>query len=665
MKIRGKQAICFDIKVFKNLFACTFYDTESEYKEQYEVSERKNQMQDIIGIFLCPDYIFVGYNSIHYSIPILNFIIENQRTMPFDYKNICSSLYELSQTIITSENFSDWSKWKHTKHFLTVDLYTMLAASKDRIGLKEAQITSGYEYVTEFRVPYDEEIEEKDIDDLLKYSENEAKSLKHILNKLRPEIELREQLSDEYNLNLMSKDNVSMGLEIVKKKYLERTGQEWGEIKDRMTPVEVMKIGDAIPKFIEFNSPTIKKVVSEIQGLTINVNDKKPFEKRFLLDDMEMSMGMGGLHSIVDCDEIIPKDNEELLYVDVHSMYPSIILQYKIVPPHINANAFLYIFKEIWDERIKADNSCNLTKSMGLKHAMNSIIGNYRVYTSWLYSPTTAATVNIMGQIFILKLAEMLLSIGASIKQVNTDGIIFTVDKSRDYQKVLTEWEGLTCLQLNISSFKKMFQYDVNNYLAIYEDWCTAEKGIFSTEQKIGKGMRPKAIATAVVRHFACGEDPEDVIRRITDINYFLTYQKVDKKYRVEYDGEIIQRINRYYASTHGAYLYKCIVDEKKHNAVIVHFKDGTYLRVPREQIEFGGPYYDNPSVSHFEYYSGTVKTYDKRDGYENLMKASGVTLANDLRKFKTLPSDINYTYYIAEAKSIIEKIENRQLSLF
>ena len=47
MKIRGKQAICFDIKVFKNLFACTFYDTESEYKEQYEVSERKNQMQDI------------------------------------------------------------------------------------------------------------------------------------------------------------------------------------------------------------------------------------------------------------------------------------------------------------------------------------------------------------------------------------------------------------------------------------------------------------------------------------------------------------------------------------------------------------------------------------------------------------------------------------------
>ena len=92
--------------------------------------------------------------------------------------------------------------------------------------------------------------------------------------------------------------------------------------------------------------------------------------------------------------------------------------------------------------------------------------------------------------------------------------------------------------------------------------------------------------------------------------------QRVDKKFEVEYNDKKVQRINRFYASTNGCYIYK-------------------------------------------------IKKEDGKQSYTNLLTKSGVTLLNKYDDADIKCRHINYAYYLSEARKIIEKLKCRQLDLF
>lgn len=260
-----------------------------------------------------------------------------------------------------------------------------------------------------------------------------------------------------------------------------------------------------------------------------------------------------------------------------------------------------------------------------MKLALNGTTGNYQNPYSWLYSPLAVMKIRINGQLLLLMLAEKLIKIGAKLKQLNTDGILYIIPKNADYQKVLHEWETLSKLTLETEEFEAFYQYAINDYLAIGKGYretknkkLLKKKGLFIDKVSLGKGMQPLIIPKALNAYFADNIPIEQTILKSKDINDFITYQKVDKKFSVEYNNKLITRINRYYISTNGYYLYRCTVD-----------KDG------------------------------------RRENYANLLKSSGVTIVNDLTKFKEFPQNINYNYYIKECKKILTLFINRQLTLF
>jgi hypothetical protein len=104
-----------------------------------------------------------------------------------------------------------------------------------------------------------------------------------------------------------------------------------------------------------------------------------------------------------------------------------------------------------------------------------------------------------------------------------------------------------------------MYQFAINDYLAIKEGYSKTKdqsllkkKGMFIDQVKLGKGMDAMIIPEAINKCLADGIPVIDTIRNCRDINKFITYQKVSRDYSVEYNGELIQRINRYYVSTDG-----------------------------------------------------------------------------------------------------------------
>lgn len=639
MIIRGKIVYVYDIEVFQNIFHCSVKNTETNNIYKFEISERKNQLRELVKFFKQVDkyitwgdyyttninipanVIFCGYNNLHYDNPIINYIIEYEdKLMQYNIPTICSSIFNLSKTITTSseDNIDAWKHWKYQIWFDTFDILTMLYSNKLRVGLKEIQVTMQYPNVQEFVCDWTKPLPLEDFDSMIDYNINDIESTSELLNRCKKDVDLRIAIEDEYGVRVLSKDGVNIGMKILTQKYLEKTGLTWQDIKDLRSPMSVIPLKDVILPFIKYDSPILQRVLEDMKNQIVSPG-RKGYENKFVFNNLRYSIGVGGIHSVNSPEIIIPRDDEMLIDIDVASLYPSMLIEYEFYPRHLGKE-FLEVYKQIKDERIEAKHNGDKVKNETLKLALNGLSGNLQNEHNFCYSPFAVMQIRINGQLLLLMLAEKLTQIGCRIVQANTDGL-FVLLKKDVYSKVNSicrEWEQLTKLTLEEDRFKAMYQYAINDYFAITEDNKVKEKGMFITAVKLGKGLTPKIIPKAIISFFKDGISVEDTIKNCTDIRDFLMSEKTGKQWHVEYMNEEQQRTNRFYASTNGGYLWK--------------WK------------------YSNDSNA---------------KSYQNMLTASGVTLLN---KFDDKPIEerkINYRYYIMEAYKIIRDLKPLQLSLW
>lgn len=658
MIIRGKIVYVYDIEVFQNIFHCSVKNTETNDIYKFEISERKNQLRELVKFFKQVDkyitwgdyyttninipanVIFCGYNNLHYDNPIINYIIEYEdKLMQYNIPTICSSIFNLSKTITTSseDNIDAWKHWKYQIWFDTFDILTMLYSNKLRVGLKEIQVTMQYPNVQEFVCDWTKPLPLEDFDSMIDYNINDIESTSELLNRCKKDVDLRIAIEDEYGVRVLSKDGVNIGMKILTQKYLEKTGLTWQDIKDLRSPMSVIPLKDVILPFIKYDSPILQRVLDDMKNQIVSPG-RKGYENKFVFNNLRYSIGVGGIHSVNSPEIIITRDDEMLIDIDVASLYPSMLIEYEFYPKHLGKE-FLEVYKQIKDERIEAKHNGDKVKNETLKLALNGLSGNLQNEHNFCYSPFAVMQIRINGQLLLLMLAEKLTQIGCRIVQANTDGL-FVLLKKDAYSKVNSicrEWEQLTKLTLEEDRFKAMYQYAINDYFAITEDNKVKEKGMFITAVKLGKGLTPKIIPKAVISFFKDGIPVEDTIKNCTDIRDFLMSEKTGKQWHVEYMNEEQQRTNRFYASTNGGYLWK--------------WKDTGHK--------------EGEIITYTEPYVGERKYKASARQYQNMLTASGVTLLN---KFDNKPIEerkINYRYYIMEAYKIIRDLKPLQLSLW
>lgn len=658
MIIRGKIVYVYDIEVFQNIFHCSVKNTETNDIYKFEISERKNQLRELVKFFKQVDkyitwgdyyttninipanVIFCGYNNLHYDNPIINYIIEYEdKLMQYNIPTICSSIFNLSKTITTSseDNIDAWKHWKYQIWFDTFDILTMLYSNKLRVGLKEIQVTMQYPNVQEFVCDWTKPLPLEDFDSMIDYNINDIESTSELLNRCKKDVDLRIAIEDEYGVRVLSKDGVNIGMKILTQKYLEKTGLTWWDIKDLRSPMSVIPLKDVILPFIKYDSPILQRVLEDMKNQIVSPG-RKGYENKFVFNNLRYSVGVGGIHSVNSPEIIIPRDDEMLIDIDVASLYPSMLIEYEFYPKHLGKE-FLEVYKQIKDERIEAKHNGDKVKNETLKLALNGLSGNLQNEHNFCYSPFAVMQIRINGQLLLLMLAEKLTQIGCRIVQANTDGL-FVLLKKDIYSKVNSicrEWEQLTKLTLEEDRFKAMYQYAINDYFAITEDNKVKEKGMFITTVKLGKGLTPKIIPKAIISFFKDGIPVEDTIKNCTDIRDFLMSEKTGKQWHVEYMNEEQQRTNRFYASTNGGYLWKWKDTGHKEGEIIT---------------------YTEPYVGEHKYKASARQ-------YQNMLTASGVTLLN---KFDDKPIEerkINYRYYIMEAYKIIRDLKPLQLSLW
>lgn len=622
MIIKGKTVIVYDIEVFPNFFHCTCKDTESNELYLFEISERKTQISELTDFFLNKDRLFCGYNNHHYDDTLVNYIIDYCSLLEQKHYVIATqSIFNLSQTIIGSEdgNIERYKKWKYAKYFDSMDLLTMMFSSKLRVGLKEMQLTMRYHNVLEYDGNFNDYVNPKDYQKIIEYNINDVESTTNLLQRLanKGEIDLRLFIEEEYGFNALSMDSVKFGETILAKKVCEELHIDKRQLETMRSPMDNVPLKDVILPFIQYKNPKLQSVLEDMKKQVVSSKERKSYENKFVISNTRYSIGVGGIHSINTPRIYVPKNDEYIGHLDVASMYPSFIVQYGWFPTHLG-KAGLDVYIQLYTERLQAKHSGQKLKNLALKLVLNSVTGKMQQETSWLYDPKSVFKIRINGQLILLMLVDILLQYNCEIIQVNTDGVMFIAkkDQESDIMESVSKLEQLTKLSFEADRYEAFYQYAVNDYFGVTDKNEIEKRGMFITESVLGKGLAPTIIPKAVIAYLTKNIPLEKTIRKCNDIYEFLMAQRVDKKFKVEYNNHYIQRINRYYASTNGYWLYK-------------------------------------------------VKETEDGLSYENMLKKSGVTILNKIDDTSTLDKNINYAYYLSEARKIVNELQCRQLDLF
>lgn len=627
MIIRNSVVVVYDIEIFPNVFHCTCKDTEENKLYFFEISDRKNQLTELVDFFFYKnigDKMFCGYNNKHYDDVIINYLIDFYYKMDtLSYDKVCTSLYNLSNTIITAEegDTSKFKRWKYAKYFYSMDLLTMLFSSKLRVGLKEMQVTMHYKNVEEYSGDFSQFLPDSEIDNMIKYNINDVESTTELLNRLKDDVQLRLFIEKEYGIDALSMDSVKFGETLLLKKYCEQTKLSEQYVKTLRSPMDYIPLKDVILPFISYKNPKLQDVLEDMKSQVVYSKERKGYEKKFVLSNVRYSVGVGGIHSLHTPQIFVPNDNEYIGHSDVASMYPSFIIKYKWIPRHLGKE-FWQVYSQIYKERIEAKHSGQKLKNLALKLTLNSVTGKMQQETSWMYDPFSVFKIRINGQLILLMLVDRLLELNCKIVQVNTDGVMYIAQKTQReaVQEAVSEVEQLTQLTFESDDYEAFYQYAINDYFGVEKGYSQShdpklieKKGMFITDPRLGKGLAPAIIPKAVINYFLTKQPTFEYIKSSKDIKDFMMYQRVDKKFKVLHGDKPVQRINRFYASTNDYSLFK--VDD-----------------------------------------TGKVA---------NMLTKSGVTILNEMNDIPIENRHINYQYYIGEANKIISEFVCQQLELF
>lgn len=630
MIIKDKIVNVYDIEVFPNVFHCTVKDTEKKVLHKFEISERINQIEELVEYFLQSSRMFCGYNNHSYDDVIINYMIMFIDTMKkWPFFRLTDSLFRMSQDLISAtdsdniESIRKFKKWMYAHYFYSMDIIKMLFAKKLRVGLKSMQVTMHYPNVLEFDGDFNDHLPRNRIDEMINYNINDVESTATLLDSLKKDVELRLYIEKDTGIDCLSMNSVKLAEEYLGKACCEALHIDKNTLRQMKSPMDDICLNDVILPFIHYNHPILQRILNEMKNVTVNTHERKSYENKFYINNTLYSVGVGGIHSINTPKIYKPKDGEYIGHQDVASMYPSLLIEWNMGPKHLG-EPFRALFAKIKEERLEAKHTGQTLKNKFLKIVLNSPTGKMQEETSWMYDPFDVFRIRINGQLILLMLVDRLLKFNCEIIQVNTDGVIFIAkEKDRnDIAKSIKELQSITRLVFEGDDYEAFYQYAINDYFGILKGFSKThdpklieEKGLFITKTALGKGLAPVIIPKAVINYFTEGQPVDEYMRNHLDIKDYLISQRVAKQFKVSFNEKIIQRINRFYACSNGYYLYKIKPDNNN---------------------------------QHF-----------------NMLTKSSVWIVNDLSKANLQEHPINFKYYVSEANSIISSFVNQQLSLF
>lgn len=325
--------IFFDFEVYPNL-TLLVCKANGVYKEYIKFNNQWIK-GDIKELNILSKQYLVGYNSNNYDLLIFKAFMNNVSN---------EKIKELSDTVISSKTRQFPDKRQFPK---SIDLKSVIFnLDESAKSLKLIGCDLKHPKLQELPINPDSTLNESEVQIILDYCKNDVDITEKLFWAIKDKIDIR--LNSE--LDILSSSDSGISNKMVEKWYSDITGLEASEFKHLRTNRDKLYFRDAILDN-QYNYLIKSPIALWIwalhfiwikDGLYFGIKDKK-FQKKFkdtwlkwTFHNVEIQLGIGGIHSVDKPGIFESTEDEEIIDYDIDSLYPTININLKINPKHLD-----------------------------------------------------------------------------------------------------------------------------------------------------------------------------------------------------------------------------------------------------------------------------------------------------------------------------------------
>jgi len=597
--------------------ACFQHYKDSDEMKVFVIHELRNDYPELMEFLRNnaknKEY-HISFNGISFDSQITQYLLLTDFTNSETATEIAHQIYLKTQEVIARSNNGEFPQYSERDMAIRqIDIFKLNHWDNPAkmSSLKWIQYSMDWLNVQEMPIHHSTVITEMhEIDTVIQYCINDVKSTAKIYELSKDQIALRLNLTNTYNINLLSASEPRISKELFLYFLSKKTGINKYDLKNFRTHRDVIKFNEIILPYIKFKRPEFNSVLEKFKTVEINPsNTKGGFKHSIEHKGVHTDYGLGGMHGATGPGVYEAKNGMIIMTSDVTSFYPNLAIRNGWAPAHLPKYDFCEQYEWFFEERKKIPKKD--ARNYVYKIILNSTYGLSNDAKSFLYDPEFTMRITINGQLSLTMLYEMLSTgIPGSIPLMqNTDGLEMMIPAhyKDKYLQICAEWEKITRLQLEHDEYKKMIIADVNNYIAVLktkecsvEEWKKLKKksphyvfttnngrcfynavkckGRFEfTDLALHKNKSFLVIPKSVFNYFVHDQLPEHTLNQNRNIFdycggikakgdfklYETTYHK-GKFYNTEH-----HKIVRYYVSKKGGQLVKRNVTDGREIRVI------------------------------------------------------------------------------------------------
>lgn len=631
------NVLIYDIETMKELFLICIYKPSTDTTYEFSVSKWSNQL-DAFARFAeqYDEYYWVGYNNLRFDSQVVEYILRNyQNWHELSGLEICALIAQKAADTIHDANYDVFPEYKEEWLSLKqLDLFKIhhFDNKNRRVSLKRLEFEMDLENIEEMPIHHTKENMTQDeialtrdycINDIMatyEFYKITIGDTNHPLYKGNNQIELRQDIYEEFGIPCLNYSDSKIGDEMIKKYYCQEKGILYNDLPKKGFFRKEILVKNCIAEYVTFQTPELQKFYKLVRKQKLTMVDD--FKESLEFYGNTYTFAKGGLHTENKPKVFEADDETKILDWDVSSYYPAIIINNGRYPQHLGKE-FLRGYKQMFDKRLELKPLAKKDKKIkgivgALKLAVNSVYGKSSDMQNWIYDRQLTMFTTITGELSLLMLIEQYELNGIKVISANTDGVTIMVTNEllQKMHEINKWWMDLTTYELEKTDYQKIIFSTVNDYLAIKTDGEIKKKGDFLTDFELHKNKSARVVPLALEQYFVHDIPVADTITNHSNIYDFALRQKASKDFHYEglSDGNrtVYNKLIRYYVSNKGEKLMKIKNPECQSNAA------------DASQVEAG----------------------------EWVM-----TVCNHLLPDHSL-DNINHAYYIERANRILEKIQ-------
>jgi len=578
------DVLIYDIETLKEMFLIGIYNPKIRQYFEFEVSKEKYQLDALLRYMEAhEDVYWVGYNNLRFDSQVVEWILRNNQYWgELSNMEIAARIAQKAHDVIDDANYDVFPEYRETDlSYKQIDLFRINHYdNKNRmVSLKRLEFEMDLENIEEMPIHHTKvDMTSEDLQVTRDYCKNDVMATyefykvtigktEHPLYKGNNQIELRQDIEEEFGIKCLNYSDSKIGDEMIKKFYCEEKRINYSDLPKKGYFRKEIQVKNCIAPYVAFKTPQLKDFHKKIRARVMRQKDE--FLEEIVFHGQTYTFAKGGLHS-VNTPKVFEADSEYLIIDwDVSSYYPAIIINNGRFPHHLGRE-FLRGYKQMFDRRLELKPLAKKDKRIkgivgALKLAVNSVYGKSSDMQNWIYDRQLTMFTTITGELSLMMLIEAYELAGIPVISANTDGVTIRIHKSLidKMHEINKWWMDLTQYELERTDYAKIVFSTVNDYIAIKTDGEIKKKGDFLTDFELHKNKSARVVPIALERYFVDGVPIDQTINSHSNIFDFAIRQKASRDFHYEghnrQTGEktVYNKLIRYYISKTGEKLLK------------------------------------------------------------------------------------------------------------